>query len=380
MRVGLLALMAGRRGGGPETYEVELIRAIARLDHANEYVVYCTGPYTVDALGIAQPNFRYCILKPSFRPLSLSLTFPYLMRRDGLDFYHALFTPPPLSTVPMVFTMHCISSLVHPEFYPRFVAYRLNYLLKQGMRQCHRMVCVSQTTLEHVHEHYGVERSRMSVAYNGVGAQYRPLDSAGSFEFVRRTLDIQRPYILFVGKIQKHKNVVRLVEAYAQFRARTGSDTALILAGKPVTGVDEVHAAIARLGLARHVRWLGYVPDQCLPPLYAAARMFVFPSLWEGFGIPMIEAMSCGTPVVASNATCLPEVAGDAARIFEAQSTEDLAAALEQVESSPQYRETLIRRGFQRAAQFTWDNCARATLAAYQPLGFRLPTADPALR
>lgn len=374
MRIGLFVLMAGRHGGGPETYEIELLRAIARMDQRNEFIVYCTGDYAVDAIGVRQDNFRYQVLKPALRPISIGLTLPYLMRRDGLDFYHATFTPPPFSACPMVFTMHCISSLVHPEFYPRWIAMRLNHLLKAGMARCQHMVCVSQTTLEHVHSHYGIPRQKMSVAYNGVGSLFQELPAGESRSLVLESLGIDRPYILFIGKLQKHKNLVRLVQAFDRFRRATSSDAMLVLAGKPVTGVDELELTIQRLGLKPHVKWLGYLPDSTLPHLYGAARMFAFPSLWEGFGIPLIEAMACGTPVIASNSTCLPEVAGGAARIFDPLSIEDMANAMADVDGSEEFRTQLIAKGRVRARDFSWDNCARSTLKAYETLGYQLPS------
>jgi len=138
--------------------------------------------------------------------------------------------------------------------------------------------------------------------------------------------------------------------------------------------VDELELTIQRLGLKPHVKWLGYLPDSALPHLYGAARMFAFPSLWEGFGIPLIEAMACGTPVIASNSTCLPEVAGGAARIFDPLSIEDMANAMADVDGSEEFRTQLIAKGRVRARDFSWDNCARSTLKAYETLGYQLPS------
>lgn len=366
MRIGVLVLMAGREAGGPETYEVEMLRALASIDRDNEYVVYCTGDEAPRAIGITQDNFRYHVLAPRSRAVSLTLSLPARLVRDGIDFLHSTFTPPPFAVRPEMLTLHCLSSFVHPEFYTPLIAWRLNSLLRIGIRRSRCVLCVSQSTADDVHQRFGVERERLAVAYNGVSPRFQPVAADVASQRVRDELNIEGPYALFVGKLEPRKNVMRLLEAFAQFRRDTGSDTKLLLAGNRTKVTPAIEGLIARLDLGEAVVRPGYVHSDLLTSLYSAARMFVLPSLWEGFGIPIVEAMACGTPVLTSDTTCLPEIAGDAAVIVDPHSTTSIAEGLAHLDSSEALRQGLTRRGFDRARLFTWGNSARATLAAYQ--------------
>jgi glycosyltransferase involved in cell wall biosynthesis len=365
MRIGVLVLMAGRVAGGPETYEVELLRALARLDRRNEYIIYCTGAEAPAAIGVRQDNVRYHVLQPALRAVSIAATLPARLLRDGVDFLHSTFTPPPVSVSREVLTLHCLSSFVHPEFYRRSIAWRLNTLLRLGMRRAERVLCVSQTTADDVHERFGIPRARLAVAYNGVSPRFQPVPAAEAQRRVREELKLDGPYALFVGKLEPRKNVVRLLEGFAQFRKDTGSETRLMLAGNRTGMTPAIEQLIARLDLGDAVVQPGYVPGELLTSMYSAARMFLLPSIWEGFGIPIVEAMACGTPVLTSSATCLPEVAGDAAVIVDPHSVPSIAEGIATLDASADLRATLRERGFTRARMFTWDNSAKATLDAY---------------
>ena len=366
MRIGVLVLMAGREAGGPETYEVEMLRALAAIDRDNEYVVYCTGEEAPRAIGVVQDNFRYSVLSPRSRAISLTVSLPAQLMRDGVDFLHSTFTPPPFAVRPEMLTMHCLSSFVHPEFYSPLIAWRLNNLLRIGMRRAKCVLCVSQSTADDVHNRFGVERDRLAVAYNGVSPKFSPVDPSTASALVRDRLGIDGPYALFVGKLEPRKNVMRLLEAFARFKRDTRSDTRLLLAGNRTKVTPAIERQIAELGIADAVIQPGYVPSELLTPLYGAARMFLLPSLWEGFGIPIVEAMACGTPVLTSNVTCLPEIAGDAAVIVDPHSADSIAGGIARLDASQELRDTLSERGLARAGMFTWDNSARCTRAAYE--------------
>lgn len=376
MRIGVSVIMAGRSAGGPETYEVQLLRALARIDRENEYVIYVTGPYAISAIGVRQENFRYRVLQPAFRPVSQMATLPVWMSQDGLDFYHATFTPPPFSATPLVFTVHCLSSIVHPEYYKRFTAMRLNFLLKRGIRAAGRILCVSETTRNHVHEMFGIPREEMRVTYNGVSDRFSLSPDPQATAEKLKAAGIDEPYILYLGKIQKHKNVGRLLEAYRTYRSESKAPMKLVVAGREQGAGEPVDLTISRLGLDGHVRRLGYVPDDLVPELYRGASAFVFPSLWEGFGIPLLEAMASGTPVITSAVTSLPEIAGDAALVIDPHSSSGIASALLLLEKDATLRSRLIENGLKRVQRFSWDNCAAATLAAYRDME-RIPRSAP---
>jgi glycosyltransferase involved in cell wall biosynthesis len=368
MRIGLLVLMAGREAGGPDTYEVQLIRALARLDERNDYFVYCTGNEALRAIDVRQDNFHFRLLRPGIRALSVAVTLPALLKKDGVQLLHSTFTPPPYAPTLQVLTMHCVSSFVHPEFYSRSIGWRLNTLLTVGMRKAACVVCVSHTTLRNVHEMFGVPLDRLVVAYNGVSDTFVPTERTHAHQMVAERLGIDFEYLLFLGKLEPRKNVLRIIEAYARYRAATQSSAKLLLTGHRTVTTPAVETLIDRLGLDGCVVQPGYVSASDLPLLYSAARMFLFPSLWEGFGIPMIEAMACGTPVIASNVSCLPEIAGDAAVIVDPLSVDAIAEGMIRIDTSEVLRAELVERGLARARQFTWLNSARTTLAVYQRL------------
>ena len=372
MKIGILALAAGRQAGGPETYEVELIRGLAKLDRENEYFVYCTSPEAVSAIGVRQDNFKLRALRPSWRVVSVSWTLPRWMASDGLDFFHSTYAPPPLPNKPFLFTMHCVSNFVHPEFYPTFIRWRLNALQKVGLRRAASVLCVSSFVSGKVREMFNVPTERLHTIHNGVGPEFFYTSPEIARQHVADQLGIDYPYVLYVGKLQARKNVIGLIRAYARYRRESNSPAKLLLVGRKVETSEGIDATIEELGLQREVVQLGYLPppsddpESPLPYLYSAARMFVLPSFYEGFGIPILEAMACGCPVITSNATSLPEVAGNAALIVSPHSTEELAEAMVRIDSDAETRTRLIELGIQRARQLTWENCARETLNAYR--------------
>jgi glycosyltransferase involved in cell wall biosynthesis len=370
MRIGILILATGRNAGGPETYEVELIRALARIDRKNEYVVYCTNQEGIDGIGVTAENIACRVLKPASRWVSLTVTLPALLKKDGIEFLHCTYAPPPWPTRPIVFTMHCVSNFQHPEFYPSTIRWRLNALQHIGLKRAKSILCVSDFVQAYLHEELKVENHRMIRIYNGVGSEFRAIPPRDARDYLAHHLGMDYPYLLYVGKLQARKNLIRVIRAFAEFRNATRSIAKLVLAGKRVQTSEGIDETIQELGLQSKVVFLGYVPQPSvvphspLPYLYSGAEMFVFPSLYEGFGIPVIEAMKCGTPVITSSVTSLPEVAGDAAEIVHPESVEEIAAAMARVQH-PSVRETLVRRGLDRARQFTWERCAHDTLAAY---------------
>jgi glycosyltransferase involved in cell wall biosynthesis len=372
MRIGIFVLAAGRGAGGPETYEVELVRALAGIDKVNEYFVYCTSPEAVAAIGVKQENFICRQLTPSLRAISVAATLPRWMSADGLDFFHSTYAAPPFPNKRFLFTMHCASNFAHPEYYPTFIRWRLNALQKVALRRAGAILCVSNFVAEYLRDVLRVPADRLSTVYNGAGAGFLPVPVHDARRKVLEQLGIDFPYLFYAGKLQARKNVIGLIHAYARFRKETGSQAKLVLAGKKVETSEGIDEAIELLGLQSEVVQLGYVAPPSidagspLPFLYSAARMTVIPSFYEGFGIPVVEAMACGCPVIASNVTSLPEVAGDAALLVDPNSTEAIAEAMARLDGDRQLRYQLIERGLARASLFTWENCARQTLDAYQ--------------
>lgn len=382
MKIGVFVMTAGRRGGGPETYEVQLLRALARLDRTNEYFIYCTSKKGPPAIAVSQPNFHYRVLWPASRWISVPISLPLQMILDGVDFYHATMVPPPWSTKPFLLTILCSSNWIHPEFYPRRIVWRLNKLLEKSLGRARTLLCISKDLMQDVNEMWGIPESRMRVTYMGVGQEFQQRPIGAARQLLAERYGVRGRFLLFIGQQQERKNVFRVVEAYARFRKHVDVETSeipgLLLVGRADDSTDAIAAKIREHGIEEHVTRLPYVSFSELPDLYSAADTLLFPSLWEGFGLPVIEAMACGTPVVTSTATCLPEVAGDAALIVDPESVEAIADSILRLHLDTALRQHLITKGYDRARLFTWENCASVTLQAYEAMTREsvLPTAS----
>jgi glycosyltransferase involved in cell wall biosynthesis len=227
MRIGIFILAAGRQAGGPEIYEVQLVRALARIDPSNDYLVYCTSPEAAAAVGPLPRNFTVRVLRPALRTLSVALTLPRFLAADRVDFFHSTYAPPPFPNRPFLFTMHCVSNFAHPEFYPAFIRWRLNALQRVALRRASAILCVSDFVSRYLREVFRIPAERLSTVYNGVGPEFFPVPAEEARSRVAAQFGIDSPYLLYVGKLQARKNVVGLLHAYARYRKQTASRRAV---------------------------------------------------------------------------------------------------------------------------------------------------------
>ena len=368
MKIGIFAVMAGREAGGPETYEHGLVRSLAEIDKQNEYHLFCLQAHAAESFGIIQENVKYHILRPNFRWISIPLTLPLAVARSAVDVLHATFVPPPYCPTRYLFTVHGFDMFAHPEFYPALVRWRLNRLIRTGLRNARVVLCVSHAVKDLVADRFKISDERLRVVHNAVGDHFRPIVAETARQTVEQNYGIQQPYVLYVGKLQACKNVVRILEAFHRFRHEVNPDMKLVLVGRRTWTSSDIAKTIDRLKLRSHIFELGYADNKDLPILYSGASMFVFPSLSEGFGMPVLEALACGVPVITSNVDALPEVTGDAALHVNPRSVDDIGSAMQRVFTDPALRESLRVKGLERARAFTWRGAARQTLAAYTQL------------
>jgi glycosyltransferase involved in cell wall biosynthesis len=233
-------------------------------------------------------------------------------------------------------------------------------------RRATAIIAVSEATKKDIVRILKVKASQVHVIHEAVSPVFRPLPPDDSLEEVRRAYNLPKRFLLYVGTIEPRKNLVRLIQAYHHLCQRQEHAHALVFVGSPGWKCDEVFATVERLSLNGKVRFLGYVPQADLVALYNLAEAMAFPSLYEGFGLPILEAMACGTPVIASPNGSLQEVAGSAAEFVDPKNVESIADGLQHVLSNPARQEELRAKGFAQAARFSWETTARQTLALYK--------------
>jgi len=241
-------------------------------------------------------------------------------------------------------------------------------MLNLVARKAEHIVTLSEYSKAQIVEHLGVASSKVTAIYCGVNGQFRCVDRKEAHAAVSEALGIKEPYLLFVGSLKPHKNISTLLQAFMLLRQRHDIRQKLLIVGDDARWKSLLVEQCARLGIHDATTFVPYVSQELLPKVYAGADLLAMPSTIEGFGLPVLEAMACGTPVVCSRAASLPEVAGDAVEYFDPSSGEDMAAAIERVLNCPGRQEGLRRRGLERARQFTWEESTRKHIDVYRGL------------
>jgi glycosyltransferase involved in cell wall biosynthesis len=366
MRIGFLAAFAGRNCGGPEVFERETIRAIRAAAPEHDIQVFCLDRRGPGVVGIPRGEVTYHVMQPQIRALSMVTHLPLSMLAARLDVFHALIVPPPFCLKRTIMAMPCSSLIRHPEFFPLLVRLRLRFLVHRAVPKAARIVCPSEHVRGVIMEHFRLSEDRLPVIHPGVSQRFRQIPEDEKREFVENRYQIRYPFFLFSGRWEPRKNVKGIIEAFALFKRTYPSDYRLVFTGGQSWQSKEMHAVIDRLGIRDAIVDLGKTPVDDLPYLYAAATALVYVSLWEGFGMPIVEAMSCGTPVITSNVSAMPETAGGAALLVEPKSTEEIASAMRRIVSDTALVDRLREQGLRHATKFSWDRTAREYLNVYE--------------
>ncbi len=368
MSTGATIVLDARRVAdfGIGTYLRGLIGALARLDREHRYLLLAGGEGP-EILPHLPGNFRWVDeTSPGYSVREL-FAVSRAARRLGADLFHAPHYVLPLGLrCPTVVTVHDLIHLRLPELRTRLELGYARWMIGRAARRATRLIAVSQTTADELVERFGVDRARLDVVLNGVDEAFHREVPAAEVEATLAALDLAPGYLLFVGNPKPHKNLERLLAAVAQIAARRGSPPRLVLAGDRDGPDSPLPGLVAAAGLGAAVRRLGHLAAEQLPAVYRGAAMLVQPSLWEGFGLPVAEAMALGVPVVAADRGALPEVAGDAARLVDPESVESIAAGIEALLDRPDERVERARRGRERADRLRWETTARQTLATYR--------------
>lgn len=360
-----LAVIHGLRTG-VGNYAHNLVRALAKVDCSNEYTLFLNRANS-EEFSVGKPNFTEVLLPLPVRGLLWTEHFYFGWAGfDRFDVVHVLMgTGSYLGGGRRVITIHDLAlslGLKTASFRHKFYWTRL---LPFWARRAERLVAVSENTRTDIERVYGIPPERIRVIHEAADEAYRPLPRPALDEF-RATRRLSADPIVYVGTVNTEKNMIRLLRAYQLLRKRHGIHNSLILVGKPCLGYSKVVAAVHDMGLDESVLFTGYVPDEELPFWFNLARVFVYPSVYEGFGLPVVEAMACGAPVVVSNTSSLPEVVGDAGVLFDPYDVEAMAAAILAVLTDDLLNQTLRHKSLEQARQFSWEETARKTIAVYE--------------
>jgi glycosyltransferase involved in cell wall biosynthesis len=368
LHIAIDAHSVGAELGGNETYATNLIEALAQIDQANLYTLYVTKHAAVDRFANRWPNFKVTRTPPHTPLVRIPLTLSRELRRNPVDVLHVQYTAPPLAPCPLVATIHDLAFEHLPETFNRRSWMQLRLTVRYTARRAAQIITVSEYSRRDISDTYKIPLERITVTPEAAAPRFAPITNGNEIKRVRESYGIGRHYILSLGSIQPRKNLVRLIEAYTSLRRQrpAGEFPQLVLAGKRAWLDRETIRAAARDSLDRDIVFTGYVPDRELPALYSGAICFVYPSYFEGFGLPLVEAMQCGVPVVAGNRTSIPEVVNGAGVLVDPFSKGELAAAIARVIDNPDYRAQLCIKGLARAKAFNWITTARLTLQVYE--------------
>jgi glycosyltransferase involved in cell wall biosynthesis len=377
MHIGIDYTAAVRQRAGIGRYTRNLVRALSDLDRRNRYTLFVAGRDADDGLGPWPENFRTRTVLLSDRWLSilwqrLRVPLPVQLVTGRLDLFHSPdFVLPPLGRTPAVLTVHDLSFLRVPHcFVPAFRSY-LSRAVPRAVARAECILADSNSTRDDLAELLGVEAERITVLYPGVEARFRPVQEEDVREAVRIRYRLPERFVLGLSTLQPRKNFDGLVAAFARVAGgqemRTGTgDVHLVVSGQKGWMYEEALTAAQRSGVADRIHFVGFVEDADLPALYSLASAFAFPSWYEGFGVPVLEAMACGTPVVAADNSSLPEVVGDAGLLVDAADVGGLAHALGRLLADEVLCRRLMRLGLERAQRFTWERAAEQLLHVYE--------------
>lgn len=362
MRFSVDAHAIGCRLTGNEVYVRNLLSAFAVLDESAEFIAYLSR----EEAGEWVPG-RFLKRRIARNPfLRLGCDLSRKLQQDRPDLIHVQYTAPLLCPVPIVVSVHDVSFLEHPEYFKWPRAIQLQLTVRRTIQRAARVLTGSEFSRRAIAQAYGLNGENVVVVPNAAASLFRPLPREGAQAWVRSRFWIPSPFILTVGDLQPRKNHPGLIRAFAELiRSRPGLPHRLVIAGKETWYAPRVRRAAETSGVADRIHFIGFVSDEDLLQLYNACELFVFPSFYEGFGLPLVEAMACAKAVACSDTSALFEVVDAAAILFDPHSTTEMARAMLDLIADPELRARMARLGLQRSAHFSWHKTAQKTLEVY---------------
>ena len=352
---------------GIGTYVRNLLRQLSRLDHDTEYVLLCQhdDQQAVRELG---ENFR--AVTESAGPYSVSeqLSVPLHLGRASPQLFHTPhYVLPVLTPCRSIVTIHDCIHLIFPQYLRHRMAHAYaRTMFWTAVHRASRILTVSEASKNDILRFFGVPSERVTVIYNAIDDRFHEEPPEEQLVRVRERYQLHNRFLMYAGNVKPHKNLERLIDAFVLLRKKGLDDLQLLITGSEISRYSTLRRAVHRHNLHKHVRFLGYQSEDTLAALYRLADIFVFPSLYEGFGLPPLEAMASGTPVVVSNVSSLPEVVGDAGVLVNPYDPQAIADGISRLLDDPQLRRELIARGLVRARAFSWPESVKRIRQIYE--------------
>jgi glycosyltransferase involved in cell wall biosynthesis len=376
MRISVDAHAIGCHLTGNEVYIRNLLHEFARLDEDSDLIAYITKQGVEEDLP-GRIRTRRVSQNPYKR---LGMDLPQHLRRDRPDLLHVQYTGPVFGAAPLVVSVHDVSFLECPQYFTRFRSLQLRLTVERTVNRAARVLTPSEFSRRAILKHYRIAEDKVVVVPNAVSGQFRPIDREVAGGAIQRKFGIRRPFVLTVGDLQPRKNHLGLLHAFEDvLEAQPKLPHDLVFVGKETWYSRDLHRAVNRSPLRNRVHFTGFVEDADLVQFYGACDLFVFPSFYEGFGLPILEAMACGRAVACSQLTAMPEVANGAGILFDPGSRREIARAMLDILLDAELRTRLERLGLQHAAGFSWEKSAVRTLEVYYEVAGQRRRSDKAL-
>jgi glycosyltransferase involved in cell wall biosynthesis len=365
VKVGINAHVLGTEVGGDKNYVRNVIRSVGAMDPDGDYTLFLGQPLPLEPI-LGAERMRRVVVEPYNPLIRMPITFPLALARERIDVVHVQYIAPPICSARIVVTVHDISYERYPHFFAPEAITQLRALVPLTIRHAATVLTVSEFSRQDIIRRYCVAQEKVVVAHGSADPVFHPIHDPAQFSAARERYGTGEQFILCVGNLQPRKNLVTLINAYVRLRQADATRHKLVLVGGKSWLYDDIFAAARDSGYIDDLVFTGFVPDDDLVALYNAAELFVYPSLFEGFGAPPLEAMACGTPVVTTNTSSIPEVVGDAALLVDPLDVEGMARAMAAVLDDHALRARLSARGLDRASAFSWDAAARTIVDVYR--------------
>lgn len=368
-----------RKKHGMDMVALELIRNLQLIDRENEYVIF-VKPDEDDQVIQETPNFKIVKLDGGFYPLWEQIALPKAAAREGCDILHCTSnTAPIFSSIPVVDTLHDIIYMEHSYLkilqgsgtpYQKFGNVYRKLIVPRIVRKSRKIITVSHFEKNRIADFFGMKGNpRLTAVYNGVGEHFKPVTDRAELTRVKEKYHLPDHFFFFLGNTDPKKNTKGTLKAYADFVKQTNSEMQLLMLDYDQNELKKILSEIGAPELIGRIHLTGYVINTDLPAIYSQCGVFLYPSLRESFGIPILEAMGCGVPVITSNTSSMPEIAGDAALIIDPYKPEEITAAMIRLTTEELLRNSKIKLGFEQAALFSWKAMAENVLKIYQEIG-----------